>query len=86
MAAVTITARSTKIHNIGSTNMKQWNIGGDNTNTLDTGIKSGRTVQFYMEPNNIVTAITQSAVNGQIRLTFSATGAFAGMDLMAVWR
>jgi hypothetical protein len=86
MAAVTITARSRKIHNLGSTNGAQWNITGNDTNTLDTGLKSNYTWQVYMEPNNIVTAVAQSTVNGQIRLTFSATGAFAGIDLLMVRR
>lgn len=86
MAAVTIASRFPKVHNLGSTWSKQWIITGDNTNTLDTGLKSAFTWQFYMEPNNIVTAIAQSVVNSQIRLTFSATGTFANMDLLAVRR
>lgn len=86
MVAVTLTARSYKANAAGALTHKHWNISGDNGQTFDTGIKSGRTTQFYMEPNNIVTAIAQSTVNGQIRLTFTATGAFANMDLMAVIR
>lgn len=86
MAAVTVTARSYKAHNLGSATAKMWNIGGGNGDTLDTGIKSRYTVAFFMEPTSLITAITQSVVNGQIRITFTAGGAFAGMDLLGVYR
>lgn len=86
MAAVTVTARSYKANAAGALTHKMWNITGNDTNTFDTGIKSVRTVAFFIEPNNIVTAVAQSTVNGQIRLTFSATGAFANMDLLAILR
>ena len=86
MAAVTVTSRSTKIHSVGSTWQKMWNITGNDTNTLDTGLKSNYTWAFFLEPTSIVTAIAQSVVNGQVRLTFSATGAFANIDLLAIRR
>lgn len=81
MAAVTLVARGYKVNVAGAHTQKRWKITGVSTNTLDTGIKSGRQITPLVEPSTI-TAIAQSTVNGQIRLTFTSTGAFTGVTLL----
>jgi hypothetical protein len=80
--AVTEVARKTKVNVAGARTIKQWSITGDNAQTLDTGIKFGKRVVFALEPSTI-TAIAQSDSNGQIRLTFTASGAFTAVGVTA---
>jgi hypothetical protein len=82
MAAVTVVARSQRRNVAGARWFYEWSITGADTNTLDTGIPTGKKVKVFVEPSTI-TAIAQSAVNGKIRLTFSATGAFTAVGVMA---
>lgn len=81
-AAVTVVARTQRINVAGARWMYQWKVTGADTNTLDTGIPSGKRVIPFMEPCT-VTAIAQSTVNAHIRFTFSASGAFTSVGLIA---
>ena len=86
MAAVTVVPRSYKPNAAGALTEKMWKITGLDTNTLDTGIKPVRSIEVFVEPSTI-TAVTQSTVNGQIRLTFAAAGgAFTATGLLVKYR
>lgn len=85
MAAVTVVARSYKPNAAGALTEKLWKVTGADTNTLDTGIKSVRSIEVFCEPSTI-TAIAQSTVNGQIRLTFSASAPFTSVGLLVKYR
>lgn len=79
MAAVTVTARTNRNNVAGARLYREWRITGNDTNTIDTGLTSVR--QIFVEPCSI-TAVARSTVNGKIRLTFSASGAFTDISLL----
>lgn len=76
MAAVTVNI-GPKYDVAGARKAVEARITGNNTNTWDSGLRADPTrCVVLMEQNNIVTGVTMSTVNGQIRVTFAATGAF----------
>ncbi len=84
MAAVTVVNKM-KANAAGALTEKQWTLTGDNTNTFDTGVKAVRKISCFVEPSTI-TAIAQSTVNAQIRLTFTTTGPFTATGLLVKYR
>ncbi len=80
-AAVTIVKRRRNV--AGARKFREFIITGNNTNTLDTGARDTAGVQVLIEPCT-VTAVTRSTVNGQLRLTFTAGGAFTGVTCLVI--
>lgn len=81
MAAVT-TVRS-KRNVAGARKYREFIITGADTNTLDTGCRNASaTVPSVLMETCTITAVARSIVNGQLRLTFSASGPFTAVSVM----
>lgn len=75
MAAVTVNRRTTNVS--GAKKHKTFNIDGDNTNTLATRL---RRIDFVGFGTTTITGVTLSGGT----ITFAASGAFTGIDILAI--
>lgn len=75
MASVTINSRRTNV--TGAKKHRTFNIDGDNTNTLATRL---RKIDFVGFDTTTITGVTISGGT----ITFAASGAFTGVDVLAI--